>query len=82
MAEIYTDPSEMCAGNMYHWWDTRIPSDSDMLGMRVRGTLYPGKHVSLWHRYNHRPARLRILEVSFWTIKSGCVCSVTISYNL
>ena len=41
--------------NMYHWWDTRIPSDicagtHASLGMRVWGTFYPGKHVSLWHR--------------------------------
>ena len=42
-------------GNMYHWWETRIPSDicvgkHTSLGIHVRETFYPGKHASLWHR--------------------------------
>ena len=46
----------MCRGNMYHWWETRIPSDicagkHASLGICVRETRIPGKHISLWHRH-------------------------------
>ena len=50
-------PSEMCVGNMYHWWNTRIPSDICVgthasLGIHMWDTLYPGKHASLWQQYS------------------------------